>query len=117
MGDRALTAAIELDVMKKSLESQKKANRKFRQQKEVEIRQYRKRICVLEEEQESLLNQMQGQSVVSEDFIKPEATVTEIKTSTARPCESDMEIVAGTSSSEADTGSIVHINNDEYGVL
>ena len=64
--DHALTAAIELDVMKKTLESQKKSNRHFKQQKEVEIRKYRKRICVLEEERGNLIQQIrneEGESV------------------------------------------------------
>ena len=125
--DREMKYHMELEMVKKSLNSQKKANRKFRLQKESEIRKYRKRICVLEGERQSLIDRLQNsglsQGVMTEDMIEAEATMNEVKTLTARreTRESSLECesVAGTSSIDSppsydsDTVSIVHVFDDK----
>lgn len=116
--DQALSAAIELDVMKKTLESHKKANRHFKVQKETEIRKYRQRICVLEEERVNLMQRIQNESVAIRVETKEEE---ESNTNQHAPPasgrhSSDMDLVAGTSPSSS-TDSIIHVNHDQYGAL
>ena len=137
--DHRSKAKIELSVMKKTLDSQKKANRKFRLQKESEIRKYRKRICALEGERQSLICVLKeieireiqnlsgiSQSVMTEDMNEADGIMNEVQTSSRETRESSLDSVAGTSSFDSPVSplsfasdcldSIIHVNDDKYGV-
>ena len=137
--DRDMKYHMELEMVKKSLNSQKKANRKFRLQKESEIRKYRKRICALKGERQSLIcvlkeieireiQNLRGisQSVMTEDMNEADGIMNEVQTSSRETRESSLDSVAGTSSFDSPVSplsfasdcldSIIHVNDDKYGV-
>ncbi len=97
--DQELTAAIKLDLKKKTMESEKNVNRHFKVQKKMEIQNERGsiRVDTKEEKEESITN---GQGVCS-----------------SHRHSSDMDLVAETDDSVDSIDSIIHVIHAHCGAL